>query len=199
MAEGGARAQLVLASASPRRRELLGRAGLAADVTDAAEIDERPLPSETPARLAGRLAEAKAKAVAARHPGAFILAADTVVARGRRVVPKAADEAQARVFLTGLSGRRHKVHTGIAVIDPEGRRRVRVVTTTVTFKRLSEAEIAAYLRSGEWRDKAGAYAIQGRAAQFSPTINGSYTNVVGLPLCETLNLLEGLGYPVPGR
>ena len=199
MAEGPATARLVLASASPRRLELLGQVGLTADAAEPAEIDERPLPSETPAQIARRLAEAKARAVVARHPGAFILAADTVVACGRRILPKAADEAQARASLMRLSGRRHKVHTGIAVIDPEGRCRARVVITTVTFKRLGAAEVEAYLMSGEWRDKAGGYAIQGRAALFAPAINGSYSNVVGLPLSETANLLAGLGYPVPGR
>ena len=199
MPDGRAPPQLVLASASPRRLALLEQAGLAPVRAERPEVDESPLPSEMPARLAGRLAKAKAKEVAARHPGAFILAADTVVACGRRVLPKAADEAQARVCLMRLSGRRHKVHTGIAVVDPEGRCRGRVVTSTVTFKRLSAGEVAAYLASGEWRNKAGGYAIQGRAALFNTAINGSYTNVVGLPLSETANLLAGLGYPVPGR
>ncbi len=191
--------QLVLASASPRRLELLAQAGLVPDLAEAPEIDESARPRETPAGLAGRLAKHKASDVAARHPGAFVLAADTVVACGRRILPKASDEAEARRCLERLSGRRHKVHTAIAVMAPEGRCSSRVVTTTVTFRRLSRPEIAAYLKSGEWRDKAGGYAIQGRAALFAPAINGSYTGVVGLPLAETANLLAGLGYPVPGR
>ena len=191
--------QLVLASASLRRLELLAQAGLIPDLAEAPEIDERARPKETPAGLAGRLAEHKASDVAARHPGAFVLAADTVVACGRRILPKANDEAEARGCLERLSGRRHKVHTAIAVVAPEGRCSSRVITTTVTFRRLSRPEIAAYLKSGEWRDKAGGYAIQGRAALFAPAINGSYTGVVGLPLAETANLLAGLGYPVPGR
>ncbi len=191
--------QLVLASASPRRLDLLRRVGLAPARAEAPDIDESPLPSEMPARLAARLAVTKADDVARRHPGTFIVAADTVVACGRRILPKAADEDQARACLERLSGRRHKVHTGIAVIDPERRCVKRVITTTVTFKRLSAGEIEAYLDSEEWRDKAGGYAIQGRAALFAPTINGSYTNVVGLPVAETANLLAGLGYPVPGR
>jgi len=188
-----------LASASPRRLELLAQAGLAPDLAEAPEIDERAQPRETPAALAGRLAKRKASDVAARHPEAFVLAADTVVACGRRILPKATDEAEARGCLTRLSGRRHKVHTAIAVVAPEGRCSSRVVTTTVTFRRLSRPEIAAYLKSGEWRDKAGGYAIQGRAALFAPAINGSYSGVVGLPLAETANLLAGLGYPLPGR
>ena len=191
--------QLVLASASPRRLDLLKQAGLAPDLTEAPAIDERARPRETPPRLASRLAQRKANDVASRHPGAYVVAADTVVACGRRILPKASDEAEARGCLERLSGRRHKVHTAVVVVAPEGRRSSRVITTTVTFKRLSQPEIAAYLESGEWRDKAGGYAIQGRAALFAPAINGSYSAVVGLPLAETANLLAGLGYPVPGR
>jgi septum formation protein len=197
--EGSEQPELVLASASPRRLELLRQVGIEPDACDPPHIDERPRPKETPVQLAARLAEAKLDEVAARHAGAFILAADTVVACGRRVLPKAADEAEARACLERLSGRRHRVHTGIAVVAPDGRRRARVVTTMVSFKRLNATEIAAYIASGEWRDKAGGYAIQGRAALFARGINGSYTNVVGLPLLETANLLAGLGFPVEGR
>ncbi len=191
--------ELVLASASPRRLELLRQVGIEPSGRDAPEIDERARPGESPPRLARRLAGAKAEAVAARHPGAFVLAADTVVACGSRVLPKAADEAEARACLERLSGRRHRVHTAIAVVAPDGRRRARVVTTMVRFKRLDRAEIAAYLKSGEWRGKAGGYAIQGRAALFAHAVNGSYTNVVGLPLKETADLLAGLGYAMEGR
>ncbi|MFQ5766155.1 MAG: Maf family protein [Rhodospirillales bacterium] len=186
--------RLILASASPRRLELLARAGIAPDEVVAADIDESPLPREKPAETAKRLAAAKARHVAGRHPGAFVLGADTVVACGRRVLPKAADEKQARACLALLSGRRHRVLGGIAVADASGRLHVRCVTTAVVFKRLTGAEIDRYVDSDEWRDKAGAYAIQGRAAAFVPRIIGSYTNVVGLPLLETAALLGGLGY-----
>lgn len=189
-------AKLVLASASPRRRELLRQVGIVPDLVEAPEIPEQELEDEVPAKLALRLARLKAEAVALRHPLAYVLAADTVVACGRRVVAKAADESQARAALALLSGRRHRVHTGVAVVAPGGRGSTRVVTTSVTFKRLSPAEIDAYLASGEWRDKAGAYAIQGRAALFVRAINGSYSNVVGLPLTETADMLVGLGYAI---
>ena len=187
-------ARLVLASASPRRRDLLQQVGIIPDAIDPADLDEGPLKRELPADHAKRLAEAKAAAVAARHPDAFVLAADTVVALGRRILPKAEDEATARRCLALLSGRRHRVLGAVVVIAPDGRRAARLVTTAVRFKRLTEAEVAGYLASGEWQGKAGGYAIQGRAAAFIPWINGSYPNVVGLPLTETLALLSGLGY-----
>jgi nucleoside triphosphate pyrophosphatase len=185
---------LVLASASPRRYDLLRQVGIVPDVVDPAAIDETPLAGELPPGHATRLAEAKARAVAPRHAGAFILAADTVVACGRRILPKTEDEAAARTCLTLLSGRRHRVYGGIALIMPDGRCTVRRVLSQVGFKRLSEAEIAAYLAGGEWRGKAGGYAIQGRAAAFVRWISGSYSNVVGLPLYETVQLLAGHGY-----
>ena len=144
-----------------------------------------------------RLAEEKARAVMPRHPGAFILAADTVVACGRRILPKPADPATARSCLELLSGRRHRVHSGIAVIDPDERLTLRRVDSHVAFKRLSEAEITAYLCSGEWRGKAGGYAILGRAAALIRWVSGSYSNVVGLPLFETAQLLAGRGYRPP--
>jgi len=185
-------ARLILASASPRRLELLAQIGIV-PAHAAAEIDETPGPKELPGVLAGRLAEAKARSVAGDFPGDFILGADTVVACGRRVLGKAADESQARVFLKLLSGRRHRVHGGICLIDPDGGVHQRLVTTQVAFKRLSRDEIDAYIEGGEWRDKAGAYAIQGAAAAFVPKINGSYSNVVGLALAETAALLHGAG------
>lgn len=184
---------LVLASDSPRRLDLLRQIGVEPDLVEGAEVDETPAPGEEPRRLAARLAEAKAKAVAARHPQAFVLAADTVVAVGRRVLGKAGDADAARAFLALLSGRRHKVFTGITLRGP-GASTARVVVTTVRFKRLSAAEIDAYIAAGEWRGKAGGYAIQGRAGAFAIAINGSYSNVVGLPLHETVALLQGLGY-----
>ena len=187
-------APLVLASASPRRLELLRQVGIEPGVVESAEIDETPLKRELPRDHAARLAAAKAEAVAARHPGAFVLAADTVVALGRRILPKAEDAAAAGRCLALLSGRRHRVLGGVAVIAPDGRRAARLVATAVKVKRLTDLEIAAYLASGEWRGKAGGYAIQGRAAAFIPWINGSYPNVVGLPLAETVALLTGLGW-----
>jgi septum formation protein len=187
---------LVLASASPRRLALLRDAGLAPDLVLAAAVDETPRPRELPVPLARRLAEAKARAVAACQPGAYVVGADTVVALGRRLLGKPADEAEARRFLARLSGRRHRVITGIAVLTPDGRARVRIVTSVVGFKRLSPAEIDWYLAGGEWRGKAGAYAVQGLAQRFVDFLAGSHSNVVGLPVFETAAVLEGLGYPV---
>ena len=185
---------LVLASASPRRLELLRQIDIVPDVIDPAEIDETPLKVELPARHVMRLARVKAEVVRARHPEAFILAADTVVACGRRILGKPGDEAAARRFLNLLSGRRHRVHGGVVAIGPEGRVAARVVVSQVGFKRLTDAESAAYVATGEWRGKAGGYAIQGRAAEFVSWMSGSYSNVVGLPLYETAHLLFGLGY-----
>ena len=187
---------LVLASASPRRLELLRQIGIIPDAVDPADIDETPGRGELPATHVVRLAEEKARAVKPRHPGAVILAADTVVACGRRILPKAEDEPTARNCLELLSGRRHRVYGGVAVIAPSGQSRIRRVVSQVAFKRLSEPELQAYLRSGEWHGKAGGYAIQGLAAALIPWIAGSYSNVVGLPLFETAQLLAGLGYPV---
>jgi septum formation protein len=185
---------LVLASASPRRLDLLSQIALGPDAVDPAGIDETPLERELPARHALRLAEAKARAVAARHPGAFVLAADTAVACGRRILPKALDPAAARRCLVLLSGRRHRVHGGVALVLPDGRLVSRRVETAVIFKRLDAAEIEDYIASGEWRDKAGGYAIQGLAARFIRAVIGSYSNVVGLPLFETAGLLAGHGF-----
>jgi septum formation protein len=187
--------KLVLASASPRRLELLRQVGLDPDAIDPAHLDESPLADETPRRLALRLARAKAEASAARHPDGFVLAADTVVAVGRRVLGKPSDTTDAGRMLALLSGRAHRVLTAVAVRAPQGRAAARLSETRVQFKRLTETEIAAYLDSGEWDGKAGGYAVQGRAGAFVTALNGSYTGVVGLPLYETRALLIGLGFP----
>lgn len=186
--------RLILASASARRLALLAQVGVIPDRVDAADIDESPLARELPRQYAARMAAAKLDAVAPRHNGAFVLAADTVVARGRRILPKAEDAATARQCLERLSGARHRVYGGLILRAPDGRRAVRVVLTAVVFKRLSKSEIGDYLDSGEWRGKAGGYAIQGRAAGFVRRLNGSYSNVVGLPLYETMQILGGLGW-----
>jgi septum formation protein len=186
--------KLVLASASPRRLDLLRQIGIVPDHVEPADIDETPHRGELPAGHVVRLAEAKARAVQQHHPDAFILAADTIVACGRRILPKAEDEATARACLTMLSGRRHRVYGGVALLTPSGDLAIRRVVSQVAFKRLSEKEVAAYLASGEWHGKAGGYAIQGRAAALISWVAGSYSNVVGLPLYETAQLLAGRGY-----
>lgn len=186
------RPELVLASSSPRRVELLALAGFTPDIIDPADIDETPLKDETPRRLAQRLAVTKAEVVAERHPDAVVLAADTVVAVGRRFLEKASDEAEATRFLNLLSGRNHRVFTGVAVVR-DGRVTHRVNETRVTFKVLSEAEIGSYVAGGDWRGKAGAYGIQGAASAFVRQIVGSHHGVMGLPLYETVNLLAGAG------
>ena len=185
--------RLILGSASPRRRELLAQIGVVPDEIRAADIDETPRKNELPRPYAGRLAVEKAQAVDAGADD-LVLAADTVVAVGRRILGKPADTDEAAQFLTLLSGRRHKVITGIALRHGT-RLWSRQVETAVKFKRLSDAELSAYLRSDEWEGKAGGYAIQGLAAAFIPWIGGSYTSVVGLPLPETANMLRGAGYP----
>ena len=193
--------RLVLASASPRRLELLTQIGLRPDTVAAADIDETPLKDETPAKLARLLALRKMARVRTEQPGCFVLGADTVVAVGRRILPKPDDEGEARRCLELLSGRRHHVLTAVAAAPPgisNDQVRQRLVDSVVTFKRLSPGEIAWYLESGEWHGKAGGYAIQGKAGRFVRFLRGSYSNVVGLPLFETANLLEGLGYPVGG-
>lgn len=189
-----ARPQLVLASASPRRLDLLRQVGIEPDRVAPADIDETPLRDETPRRLALRLAVEKAAAAAASEPDAVVLGADTVVCVGRRILPKAETEAEARQCLTLLSGRAHKVLTGIAAAAPGGRKASRLVETRLHVKRLTTAEIEAYVASGEWKGKAGGYGIQGRAGAFILGLDGSYTGVVGLPLYETVNLLSGLGW-----
>lgn len=186
--------RLILASASPRRLELLRQIGIEPARVEPADIDETPHRRELPAAHAVRLACEKATAVASRFPGNFILAADTVVATGRRILGKPADEREACAFLNRLSGRRHRVIGGVAVVDSRGRLHFRAVTSAVRFRRLTDADVASYLADGEWRDKAGGYAIQGRAAVFVAFMSGSYSNIVGLPLFETAQLLAGAGY-----
>ncbi len=190
----GTKPALILASASPRRRDLLAQIGIVPDRVVPAALDEAPLKNELPAAHALRLALAKARAVAGANPGAFVIGADTVVALGRRILPKADDEAAARRCLELLSGRRHRVVGGVGVVAPDGRALTRLVTSVVAFKRIDAAEMADYLAGGEWRGKAGGYAIQGRAAALVRFLSGSYSNVVGLPLFETAQLLRGAGY-----
>ena len=196
---------LILASASARRLQLLGQVGIEPDKLLPAEIDETPQRKELPRALAARLAHTKAEVArhnAGRDPqlnGAFILAADTVVAVGRRILPKPELTDEAASCLRLLSGRAHRVYTALSLITPKGKVRGRVVETRVRFKRLSREEIETYLASGEWEGKAGGYAIQGRAGGFVTRIVGSYSNVVGLPLYETMSLLMGEGYPVYDR
>ncbi|MGB3626472.1 MAG: nucleoside triphosphate pyrophosphatase [Henriciella sp.] len=189
---GDARAPLVLASASPRRLDLLAQAGIRPDRVAPADIDETPAKHETPRVLAERLALSKAAHVHA--PGQFTLGGDTVVALGRRMLPKAGDGDEVRDCLALLSGRAHQVLTGLAVIAPDGRKSVRVVLSRVVFKRLTDDEIEHYVASGDGVGKAGGYAIQGEAAAFIKQINGSYTGIVGLPLYEAVSMLEGLGW-----
>jgi len=189
-------APLVLASASPRRLDLLRQIGVEPNAVVPADVDEAPRVRELPRALAQRLAAAKAQAVAASYPDALVLGADTVVACGRRALPKTETEAEAAACLDLLSGRGHRVLGGVALVLPGGRMLERVVETAVAFKRLDRRERQAYLASGEWRGKAGGYAIQGLAAALIRRINGSYSNVVGLPLFETTALLQGAGWRV---
>jgi septum formation protein len=194
--------QLVLASGSPRRIELLQQVGIEPDRLLPADVDETPLKAEHPRSLAKRLSRAKAEkardslAREPDYPGAFILAADTVVAVGRRILPKAESTEEASNCLRLLSGRSHRVYTGVCLITPAGKVRQRLVETRLRFKRLSREELDSYLASGEWRGKAGGYAIQGLAGSFAVKLVGSYTNVVGLPLYETVGLLSADGFRV---
>ncbi len=195
------RPKLILASASPRRLALLQQVGLEPDALLPADLDETPKKSELPRLLAARLAGEKAQAalkIANSRPelsGAYLIAADTVVSVGRRILPKCEVISEAAQCLRLLSGRAHRVHCGVAVIAPNGTMRRRLVETRLRFKRLSGEEVDAYLASGEWRGKAGGYAIQGLAGTFVQKIIGSYSAVVGLPLYETMSLLAGEGYP----
>ena len=189
--------RLVLASASPRRRDLLAQIGLVPNAVIPADIDETPLRNEQPGPLAKRLSRAKGEAVAAANTDAWVLSADTVVGLGRRILGKPGDETEARGFLKLLSGQRHKVFGGITVVAPDADPVTKLVTTSVTFKRLETAEVDRYLAGGEWQGKAGGYAIQGHAGGFVRGLNGSYFNVVGLPLYETQSLLRGSGYFPP--
>ncbi|WP_420403718.1 Maf family protein [Nisaea sp.] len=187
-------AHFVLASASPRRLDLLGRIGLKPDLVSPADIDETPKKGELPSAYAERVAWEKAHTVALAHPEAWVLAADTVVASGRRILPKAESETEARACLKHLSGRRHRVIGAIRLIGPGDHTRSRISETVVTFKRLTREEIETYIAAGEWDGKAGGYAIQGLAAIFIRFLSGSHSNVVGLDLYETRALLAGCGF-----
>jgi septum formation protein len=194
--------KLVLASASPRRLQLLDQVGLQPDLLNPTDIDETPLRRETPRRLSLRLAEEKARTalkaplVRALGPHTIVLAADTVVGLGRRVLPKTETPEDALDCLRLLSGRSHWVYSSVAVVSPSGSVSTRCCETKVRFKRLSREDMDTYVKSEEWRGKAGGYAIQGRAAAFVRYLAGSHSGVVGLPLHESLLLLEGAGYPV---
>ena len=186
--------KLILASASPRRVDLLKNVGVLPDDIIPADIDESAHKGELPKDLAPRLAIEKARAIAEKNADAFILAADTVVGAGRKILDKAEDENYARMCLETLSGRRHHVYGGIALITPEGKVIKRLVDTLVQFKRLTIEDIENYLKSGEWQGKAGGYAIQGRAESYIKYIRGSYSNVVGLSLYDTMKILDGAGF-----
>ena len=193
---------LILASASPRRLALLEQIGLRPEILVPTEIDESPNRRELPRSLAQRLAQEKMKAALSNpkikdiEGECYLLAADTVVAVGRRIIPKPEIAADAAAGLKLLSGRSHRVYTAICVVAPNGKQKHRVVETRVRFKRLSRQDLESYISTGEWRDKAGGYAIQGRAEAFVMNLSGSYSNVVGLPLYDTVQLLTGVGYPV---
>ncbi len=191
------RPPLILASASPRRLELLARIGVIPDRVLPTDIDESPRKAELPRELARRLARAKAEAARLMAPEGLVLAADTVVALGRRILGKPADEAEAARFLEMLSGRRHRVLTGICLLRPDGGRGERLVETILAFQRLTAQQIAAHVESGEWRGAAGGYQIQRRAEAYVRFLSGSHSNVVGLPLFETAQLLRGTGWLRP--
>jgi septum formation protein len=196
------KARLVLASASPRRLSLLDRIGLAPDLLNPADIDETPLKRETPRRLAIRLAEGKAEKardapqVKSLGAGVYVLGADTVVGLGRRILPKAESYQDAKDCLNLLSGRSHWVYSAVCLMGPDGKKITRCSETKVRFKRLSREDMETYLKSEEWRGKAGGYAIQGRAEAFVRYLAGSHSGVIGLPLYETVLLLQGAGFPV---
>lgn len=185
---------IILASASPRRRELLEEQGIIPNQIIPADIDETPLKNELPRPYVKRMAIEKAEAIAPLHLNSFILAADTVVVMGRRILQKPENEKEAYKFLTLMSGRRHKVIGGICLITPDKKKITRIIETVVKFKSLTEDEKQFYIASKEWEGKAGGYAIQGLAAQFIPFISGSYTNIVGLSIYDTLNILRGNGF-----
>ena len=186
--------KIILASASPRRLDLLKQVGIEPDEVIPADIDETPLKNELPKDLAQRLAVSKALKISENHQNTFILAADTVVGAGRRILDKAEDIGYARLCLETLSGRRHHVYGGIALITPDGRMIKNCIDTLVQFKRLTSKDIETYLESGEWEGKAGGYAIQGMAESYIKYIRGSYSNVVGLSLYDTMKILDGAGY-----
>ncbi len=187
--------RLILASASPRRLALLAQIGIVPYAVRPADIDETPRKAESPRLYVQRLA--RAKAAASPSPGDYVISADTVVACGRRILPKVATEEQARACLDLLSGRRHHVLTAVVLLGPDNRRLERICDSVVIFARLTETQKRAYLATGEWHGKAGGYAVQGQAAAHIRFLSGSYSGVVGLPLFETAQLLRGLGYPLP--
>jgi septum formation protein len=186
--------KLILASASPRRIELLAQIGIVPDAVLPADIDETPLKGELPKALCVRLARGKAEKIAAENPGAFVIGADSVVACGRRDFGKAENDDEARKILSILSGRRHKVWGGICVIAPNGKILTRVCETTVSFRRLSAEEMETYIKGRDWEGKAGAYGIQGPAAAFVKFISGSYSNIMGLSLYDIAAMLKSAGY-----
>lgn len=186
--------ELILASASPRRLELLRQIGIDPDRIAPADINETPYKDEQPIPYVKRMAEEKALEIYKEHKSSIIIASDTIVVLGKRILQKAETEEEARKFLELLSGRRHKVISAVTIICPKGKVRNKLVTSVIKFKRLSQYEINEYITSGEWEDKAGAYAIQGLAAKYISFISGSYSNIVGLPLHETAKLLRGAGY-----
>lgn len=188
---------LILASASKGRLSLLESAGLKPEKIAPMDVDETPLKNEKPSQLVLRLAKLKAKAAHEKHPGSFIIAADTIAAIGTRIIGKPENENHARSSIKLMSGRRHKVFSGVCVISPDGKSSSKLNTTTVKLKNVSKEEIDWYLKSDEWKGKSGCYSIQGKGSLFMESINGSYSGVVGLPLCETLKMLQGLGFKLP--
>lgn len=188
--------QLILASASPRRKDLLVEQGIAPDDIIPADIDETPLKGELPRPYVNRMAIEKARAIAEDHRDSYILAADTVVVMGRRILQKPIDSAEEYKFLTLMSGRRHTVMTGHCLITPEGKEISKVVETTVKYKNMSETEKQDYIASGEWKGKSGGYGISGKASHYISFISGSYTSVIGLSIYDTVQMLKGNGYPV---
>lgn len=186
--------KLILASSSPRRLELLASIGIIPHQIFSPDINESPLKHERIRQYVHRLSCLKAQSVHAQAPDAYVLAADTAVELGGKIVLKAQDQAEARAILMRLSGRRHRVHTGVCVISPGGKETCRTVSTRLSLKHLSKEELDDYLDSKEWEGKAGAFSIQGKSSKFVKFISGSYTNVVGLPLYETDCLLKGLGF-----
>lgn len=190
--------KLILASASPRRLDLLKQIGVVPDQVIAADINEDRKKDEPISAYVQRLSCEKAAKIAETHSDSFVIGADTAVAVGTRLLGKPDDEAMAWKYLELMSGRRHRVYTGVCVIAPGGKRAMRTVQTVVQFKRLSKAEIENYISGGDWEGKAGAYAIQGAAEAFITFMRGSYSNVIGLPLYETSQMLTGLGYKITG-
>lgn len=187
-------ATLILASASPARLELLKRIGMEPDIVAPADVDETPLKQEKPRDYVLRVAKSKAHTIAKQHPDAYIIAADTVATLSRKIIGKAANEAEARAIIRSFSGRRHNVLSGLCILGPNGKESSRLVKTVVKFCNLTDPEIDAYIATGQWEGKSGCFGIQGYGGGFIEWINGSFTNVIGLPLTETRNILKGMGY-----